>query len=156
MAKEYSGKLERSPTHLLHRAGQCAYEIFQLEVKGGDVTPRQIAVLMMVASHEGLSQTRLVELTGIDRSTLADIVRRLQRKGLLHRRRTREDARAYAVKLTEEGRQILKSAAPISDRVDERILEALPPASREKFLDDLTTIVERLQRIAPEGGTSKE
>jgi DNA-binding MarR family transcriptional regulator len=149
MAKEYSGKLDRSPTHLLHRAGQCAYEIFQLEVQGGDVTPRQIAVLMMVASNEGLSQTRLVELTGIDRSTLADIVRRLQRKGLLHRRRTREDARAYAVKLTEEGRQLLKSAAPVSDRVDQRILEALPAASREKFLDDLAMIVERLQRIAP-------
>jgi len=150
MAKEYSGKLDRSPTHLLHRAGQCAYEIFQVEVKGGDVTPRQIAVLMMVAANEGLSQTRLVELTGIDRSTLADILRRLQRKGLLHRRRTREDARAYAVKLTEEGRQILATATPISDRVDQRILEALPAPSREKFLDDLATIVQTLQQIAPE------
>lgn len=156
MAKEYLGKLDRSPTHLLHRAGQCAYEIFQFEVKGGDVTPRQIAVLMMVESHEGLSQTRLVELTGIDRSTLADIVRRLQRKGLLHRRRTREDARAYAVKLAEEGRQLLKSAAPISDRVDERILEALPQANREKFLDDLTTIVESLQRLSPDSPAPSE
>jgi DNA-binding MarR family transcriptional regulator len=150
MATEYLGKLDRSPTHLLHRAGQCAYEIFQMEVKGGDVTPRQIAVLMMVASHEGLSQTRLVELTGIDRSTLADIVRRLQRKGLLHRRRTREDARAYAVKLTEEGRQILKTATPISERVDQRILEALPETNRDKFLDDLSTIVETLQRLSPD------
>lgn len=150
MATEYLEKLDRSPTHLLHRAGQCAYEIFQMEVKGGDVTPRQIAVLMMVASHEGLSQTRLVELTGIDRSTLADIVRRLQRKGLLHRRRTREDARAYAVKLTEEGRQILKTATPISERVDQRILEALPETNRDKFLDDLSTIVETLQRLSPD------
>lgn len=149
MSKDYSVKLDRSPTHLLHRAGQCAYEIFQTEVNGGDVTPRQIAVLMMVASHEGLSQTKLVELTGIDRSTLADIVRRLQRKGPLHRRRTREDARAYAVKLTEEGRQLLSTAAPISDRVDERILQALPATNRDKFLDDLATIVETLQRLAP-------
>lgn len=149
MSKDYLGKLNRSPTHLLHRAGQCAYEIFQMETKGGDVTPRQIAVLMMVAVNEGVSQTRLVELTGIDRSTLADIVRRLQRKGLLNRRRTREDARAYAVKLTDEGREILKTSAPIADRVDERILEVLPTASREKFLEDLTTIVDTLQRLSP-------
>jgi DNA-binding MarR family transcriptional regulator len=49
--------------------------------------------------NEGLSQTGIVARTGIDRSTLADLVRRLQRKGLLQRRRTKDDARAYAVKM---------------------------------------------------------
>ena len=77
-------------------------------MKDGDLTPRQLAVLVTVANNEGLSQTGLVDRTGIDRSTLADIVRRLQRKGLLQRRRTKEDARAYAVKLTDEGRRVLR------------------------------------------------
>ena len=63
-------------------------------MKDGDLTPRQLAVLVTVAQNEGLSQTGLVDRTGIDRSTLADIVRRMQRKGLLQRRRTKEDARA--------------------------------------------------------------
>jgi len=148
MAKEYLDKLRKSPIHLLHRAGQCAYEVFQTEIKEGDLTPRQLAVLMTVASHEGLSQTGLVDLTGIDRSTLADIVRRMQRKGLLQRRRTREDARAYAVKLTDEGKAVLNSATPLSERVDQRILEALPAASRQKFLEDLTTIVDALHTIS--------
>ena len=80
---------------------------------------------MTVAQNEGLSQTGLVDRTGIDRSTLADIVRRMQRKGLLQRRRTKEDARAYAVKLTDEGRRVLRIAEPLSKRVDERILDAL-------------------------------
>jgi DNA-binding MarR family transcriptional regulator len=150
MAKEYLDKLQRSPIHLLHRAGQCAYEIFQTEVKEGDLTPRQLAVLMAVASNEGLSQTGLVDLTGIDRSTLADIVRRMQRKGLLQRRRTREDARAYAVKLTEDGKQVLSMAAPLAERVDQRVLRALPAESREKFLNDLHAIVEALQTLTPE------
>lgn len=65
-----------------------------------ELTPRQLAVLISVAGHPGLNQTQLVKLTGTDRSTLADLVKRLQRKGLLQRRRTREDARAYSVKLT--------------------------------------------------------
>jgi DNA-binding MarR family transcriptional regulator len=47
-------------------------------MKDGDLTPRQLAVLVTVANNEGLSQTGLVDRTGIDRSTLADIVRRLQ------------------------------------------------------------------------------
>ena len=121
-----SDRLSRSPIHLLHRAGQCAGDIFHAEMKDGDLTPRQLAVLVTVASNEGLSQTGLVERTGIDRSTLADIVRRMQRKGLLQRRRTREDARAYAVKLTDEGRRVLRVAEPLAKRVDERILDALP------------------------------
>ena len=147
---EKSDRLSRSPIHMLHRAGQCAGDIFHGEMKDGDLTPRQYAVLVTVAAHEGLSQTGLVDRTGIDRSTLADIVRRMLKKGLLQRRRTKDDARAYAVKLTEEGRRLVKLAEPLSRRVDERILEALSPKQREQFLDDLEIIVEALGKMTPE------
>ena len=141
-------RLERSPIHLLHRASQCASDAFQGEVGEGDLTPRQYAVLVAVSQNEGLSQTQLVDSTGIDRSTLADIVRRMQKKGLLQRRRTREDARAYAVKLTDEGRRMLRAAEPLAKRVDERILDALPGQQREHFVDDLSTsIVEALGKL---------
>jgi DNA-binding MarR family transcriptional regulator len=146
---EKQDRLNRSPVHLLHRAGQCAGDIFHGEMQEADLTPRQFAVLLTVANNEGLSQTGLVERTGVDRSTLADIVRRLLKKGLLQRRRTREDARAYSVKLTEEGRKVVKNTDPVARRVDDRILDALPPKQREQFLDDLETIVERLSKMMP-------
>jgi MarR family transcriptional regulator, temperature-dependent positive regulator of motility len=140
-----ANRLDRSPVQLLHRAGQCAGDIFHAEMKVGGLTPRQLAILVTVAQNEGLSQTGLVDRTGIDRSTLADIVRRLQRKGLLQRRRTREDARAYAVKLTDEGRRMLRTAEPLAKKVDERILDALPGKQRGQFIDDLLAIVTILQ-----------
>jgi MarR family transcriptional regulator, temperature-dependent positive regulator of motility len=146
-------RLERSPIHLLHRAGQCASDVFQGEMGEGDLTPRQYAVLVAVSQNEGLSQTSLVEKTGVDRSTLADIVRRMLKKGLLQRRRTKDDARAYAVKLTDEGWRILKAADPLAKRVDEKILAALPGQQRERFLQDLTLIVEALGTLQTE--TSK-
>ena len=150
MAREpASNRLDRSPLHLLHRAGQCAAEIFQAELGSGDLTPRQYAVLLTVSSNEGLSQTHLVDRTGIDRSTLADIVRRMLKKGLLQRRRTKEDARAYAVKLTDEGWRVLKSAEPLTRKVDERILSALPTNQRDRLLQDLNAIVQVLGRIPP-------
>ncbi len=153
MAKDTSAReaspnrLDRSPIHQLHRAGQCAGDIFQAEMGGDDLTPRQYAVLLTVSQNEGLSQTHLVDKTGIDRSTLADIVRRMLRKGLLSRRRTKEDARAYAVKLTEEGWRTLKTADPVVKRVDDRILSALPASQRERFLTDLATIVRALGKM---------
>lgn len=147
MAKESANnRLERSPLHLLHRAGQCAAEMFQIELGSDDLTPRQYAVLLTVSQNEGLSQTQLVDLTGIDRSTLADVVRRMLKKGLLQRRRTREDARAYSVKLTDEGTRVLKSHDPLARRVDERILASLPGTQRDRFLQDLNAIVEALVR----------
>ncbi len=148
MARETpANRLERSPLHLLHRAGQCAAELFQIELGSGDITPRQFAVLATVSQNEGLSQTHLVERTGIDRSTLADVVRRMLKKGLLQRRRTREDARAYAVKLTEEGWRVLKSVDPLARKVDDKILSALPAGQRDKLLQDLNAIVQVLGRM---------
>lgn len=153
MAKEASLKpgsvnqLDQSPIHQLHRAGQCAADIFQAEMGLDDLTPRQYAVLLTVSQNEGLSQTQLVDKTGIDRSTLADIVRRMLKKGLLSRRRTREDARAYAVKLTDEGWRSLKAADPVAKRVDERILSALPAQQRDRFLSDLNMIVQALGKF---------
>lgn len=148
MAREIAtNRLERSPLHLLHRAGQCAADVFQTELGSGEITPRQFAVLVTVSQNEGLSQTHLVERTGIDRSTLADIVRRMLKKGLLQRRRTREDARAYAVKLTEEGWRVLRSVDPLARKVDERILASLPASQRDKLLQDLNAIVITLGRL---------
>ena len=146
----HSDRLRRSPSHLLHRAGQCAGDVFHAEMSDADLTPRQFAVLVTVSQHEGVSQTGLVERTGIDRSTLADIVSRMLKKGLLQRRRTKEDARAYAVKLTEEGRRILRSSDPLAKKVDERILEALPSKQREQFIGLLLSIVDRLQGLPSE------
>jgi MarR family transcriptional regulator, temperature-dependent positive regulator of motility len=143
------GELTRSPIHLLHRASQAVEDAFASEVEIESLTPRQLAVLKTIAQHEGLSQTGIVDHTGIDRSTLADIVRRLQKKGLLQRRRTKEDARAYAVKLTEEGRRVLRTVEPLAKRVDRRALDALPANRREEFMRALASIVSTLERTAP-------
>lgn len=146
-----SSDLDRSPIHLLHRAYQSAGEVFQAEVKIGSLTPRQLAVLLAIAENEGLSQTGVVERTGIDRSTVAEMIRRMQRKGLLQRRRTREDARAYALKLTDEGKRVLRAAEPLSKTVDSRVLNALPSGHREQFINALRAIVAALQPMVGTG-----
>lgn len=133
-----------SPLHLLHRAGQIADVLFSKEIGATDMTPRQFAVLSCVASQADLSQADIVARTGIDRSTLADVVRRLSRQGLLERQRTREDARRYAVRLTDKGREMLAATKPAAMTADEQILSILQPEERAKFLDALRQIVETM------------
>jgi DNA-binding MarR family transcriptional regulator len=141
MAAKNNNQLERSATHLIHRAGQCATDIFQAEARESGLTPRQFAVLMTIAEGEGLTQTDLVDRTGIDRSTLADIVARLLSRGFIHRRRAKEDGRAYAIKLTSQGWKGLRDAEPAAAATDSRLLAALPAAKRQEFLDILALIV---------------
>ncbi len=141
-----------SALHLLHRAGQCADELFAVSIGDSALPPRQYAVLRAVDGNDEPSQTTLVEMTGIARSTLADIVRRLVEKGLLSRKRTRRDARMYAVRLTEKGQAALRRAEPVARSTDERLLSAIPQREREVFLDALNRIV---QMIGNTGGVKR-
>ena len=137
--------LMNSALHLLHRAGQRADELFSATMGHNDLTPRQFAVLKSVAKSEDLSQTALVQDTGIDRSTLADIVRRLIKKGLLQRRRTSHDARMYAVRLTSSGRDLLKAAEPAARTTEEQLLSVLPVRQRSAMIEALSTLVTALE-----------
>lgn len=134
--------------HLLHRAGQCADDLFAAATAGSDLTPRQFAVLKAVAATQSPSQTTLVEMTGIDRSTLADIVRRLVEKKLLQRRRTREDARTYAVRLTDKGQAALATTEPAARATEDRLLASIPASERQAFLQSLCSIVEAIGPVA--------
>lgn len=127
--------------HLLHRVGQVADELCARRLDGSALTPRQYVVLTVVASRQAVSQSDIVTATGIDRSTLADIVRRLVDRGLVARRRSKVDARAYDVRLTANGQSVLRAAQPEVDRVEDLMLRTLPPSKRADFTDALSTLV---------------
>jgi DNA-binding MarR family transcriptional regulator len=134
--------------HLLHRAGQCADELFSLNLSAGSMTPRQFAVLKAIAVSTEPSQTTLVEITGVDRSTIADIVRRLVERGLVQRRRTRRDARMYALRLTVKGAAALRATEPAAQTTDDKLLASLGAAEREAFVQSLAKIVASIGPIS--------
>lgn len=142
--------LDRSPSHLLHRAVQLALDIYAEELGAGAVTQRQYAVLAAAAEHDGSTQTDLVRLTGIDRSTMAEMAARLIGKGLLERRRSPFDARANAVSVTEMGRAVLEQARPKMAQADARLLKLISGGGRRQafvgLLQDLIDGAELQER----------
>lgn len=150
MAKGKSGAkggataLERSPSHLLHKALQRALDIYAEEFGAGAITQRQFAVLAAAAEHEGATQADLVRTTGIDRSTLADMATRMIAKGLLQRERSTLDARANAVSLTASGRAALEAAKPKMATADARLLKLIGGGGRRTaFVDLLRDLVKK-------------
>jgi DNA-binding MarR family transcriptional regulator len=140
----YGAQMRTSPLHLLHRAEQAASRVFH-DGALGFVTPRQLAVLITVAENEGGNLTGVIQRTGMDRSTTSELVGRMARMGLLHKRRSRQDTRAFVLKLTDEGRKLLKDAEPVARNIDAALLQTLPQARREPFLEALRAIVARLE-----------
>jgi DNA-binding MarR family transcriptional regulator len=135
-----SGTLADSPSHLMHRALQLALDVYAEELGTDGPTQRQFAVMEAVSVKEGLTQTDLVKATGIDRSTLADLVSRMTAKGLLTRERSTLDARAKAVRLSAEGQALLDAARPKVEAADRRIMGLLPKGKRDGFLDLLSEL----------------
>ena len=132
--------LSQSPSHLLRRCVQYANDLFSRESSVSDLTKQQFTVLAAVEQNEGISQTDLVALTGIDRSTLAEMIRRMIDKGLLDRERTESDQRANAVRIAAGGKKALRSARSASERVERTLLSSLSSSDRSKFLKMLSTV----------------
>lgn len=141
--------LRSSLLHNLHRVSQLATDRFANALSDDDQTFRQIVVLAAISARDGASQTDLVDDTGVDRSTLADIVRRLVKRGLASRRRSRTDARANVVRLTEEGGRVLAKALPVIEAVEADLLAVLPARRREALGEALVTVLDAHSKPVP-------
>ncbi|HTO40769.1 MAG TPA: MarR family transcriptional regulator [Rhizomicrobium sp.] len=144
-------ELADAPSHLIRRCQQYYGDLYAREAGAHDLTKQQFTVLAALEHNEGVSQTALVEMTGIDRSTLAEMVRRMLEKDLISRERTEEDARANSVSITAFGRKSLRGARTASDRAERALLDALPAAERARFVKSLAAIAEAASLMEQNG-----
>ncbi|GBQ13014.1 transcriptional regulator [Komagataeibacter rhaeticus DSM 16663] len=89
----------------------------------------------------GLDQSELTQEVGVDRATLANVLARLEKRGLVRRERTVHDRRLKQVHLTPDGVTLLAEMAEPARRAHARTIAALTGADREAFLDGLTRLV---------------
>lgn len=143
--------LSEAPSHLIRRCQQFYGDLYAREAGARELTKQQFTLLAALEQNEGASQTALVEITGIDRSTLAEMVRRMLERGLITRERTEEDARANAVAISPSGRKALRSARNAADRAERALLEALPAADRQRFVKALREIAQAAEALAANG-----
>lgn len=133
--------LSKSASHLLHRAGQIAATQSMGVLKSAGLTDRQFALLCVLAENEGVSQSRLVEITGIDRSTLAEMAMRMEKEGFIKRRKSKHDARARSVSMMAKGRRALDKAMPGMKAADAALLSLLPSTRQSALLSGLARLV---------------
>jgi DNA-binding MarR family transcriptional regulator len=118
------------PGHLIRRAHQISTALFAEECAGFDLTSVQYAALVAIRANPEVDATRLSALIAFDRSTLGDVLERLEAKGWVLRSPSPTDRRAKLLRLTLEGERLLRAVEPAVRRVQQRLLEPLAPADR--------------------------
>src|SRR4051794_29792738 len=119
--------LYAKPGHLIRRCQQIATAIFLEETSSFGITPVQYAALTAVARYPSIDATRLSQLVAFDRSTLGNVLERLEQKKLVKRTSGSKDRRIKKISLTPAGRALLEDIEGAVDRAQERMLEPLSP-----------------------------
>src|ERR1700760_1836767 len=131
-----------APGYLFRRMQQIAVAIFVEECKAFDLTPVQYAALIAIHTHPGIDATRLSAVIAFDRSTLGNVIERLEAKRLIERKPSPEDKRVKLLYLTKPGAALLREIVPSVDRAQARMLQPLRPADRKALLALLEEIVD--------------
>lgn len=132
----------RVPGHLIRLAQQTHTALWADRI-GTVLTGPQYAALYVVSRWPGINQRQLGELAALDKSTTADLVARLFKRGLLERRQDPVDARSQVLEITEPARSTLAEVDPKVETVQEMLLEPLPASERQAFLRDMGRVVIR-------------
>jgi DNA-binding MarR family transcriptional regulator len=132
----------QKPGHLIRRAQQIAVSIFLEECAPTDITPVQYAAMVALRDNPGIDATRLSALVAFDRSTVGNVLERLEGKGLVLRIGNKNDKRVKILFLSPKGATALRKVEPFVKRAQERILAPLAPEDRETFMRMLSQLVE--------------
>lgn len=130
------------PGHLIRRAQQIAVAMFMEECAWFAITPVQYAALVAIRENPDVDATRLSALVAFDRSTLGDVLERLEARRLIERTASSQDKRVKILRLSREGARTLRDIAPAVAKAQERILAPLKPGDRRRFMALLAQIVE--------------
>jgi DNA-binding MarR family transcriptional regulator len=139
--KTTSFPLASRPGFLIRRLHQIHLSLFVEECASFRVTPVQYSILTAVAAQPGLEQAALAQEVGVDRATLANVVARLAKRGLVRRLQGKRDRRLKHVLPTAACERLLDRMEGPARRAHERTIDSLAGRQRTEFLKALSRLV---------------
>ena len=130
------------PGYLVRRLHQIHVGLFTEECGNEDITPVQFGMLSALDNDEEMDQLTLSTAVGVDRVSGADVIRRLERRGLLERNSSEKDKRAKLIKITDAGKMYVNQVSPLMARAQAKLVEPLTADEREEFLRLIKKLVD--------------
>jgi len=124
-------KLQDETFHLLRQLFQQHTSRWQQALP--ELTKPQYAVMRVIAEHPAIEQVSLMDAAVSTKATMAEMLSRMEKRGLVLREHDPSDKRRRFVYLTEEGKRLLEKSRPVGDSVDAVFLNKLSAKEREQF-----------------------
>jgi len=134
--------LWRRPGFLLRRAHQIHQALFLEECAEFNLTPIQYGILTELHDHSpGPDQITLARELGIDRTNVADVLQRLEKRGLIARQTAEHDKRMKLVNLTPKGEEVRSAMFDAMKTSQKRFMAPLSEREQIIFIDLLLKLV---------------
>ncbi|MFC7891471.1 MarR family winged helix-turn-helix transcriptional regulator [Streptomyces sp. NPDC057381] len=138
--------LTTHPGHLARRLQQAHYLLWNTMVSEETTSP-QFAVLNALVAEPGLDQRTAGERVGLDRSTIAEVITRLGRRGLLDKVRDPRDGRRFLLRPTDEGRRVHRKLAVRTARMNQVFLAPLSADEQTVFFDLIRRVADAAEGL---------
>jgi DNA-binding MarR family transcriptional regulator len=129
----------------IRRAQLAVYDDFIRSLALWDITPPRFSALVIIGNNPGLKLTELANVLAVARSGAVILADTLEARGLVERRDSATDRRAWGLHLTRAGRALLEKTTLAVREQDERVGAPLTAAERETLLRLLRKVA-RLDR----------
>jgi DNA-binding MarR family transcriptional regulator len=131
------GPLEYWVGFNLRMAQESAFQAFSRRSQEIGESPGRFATLTIIARNPGISQTELSHANGRDKSSLTPVVEDLVRRGLVERKRMRQDRRTYRLNLTPAGKKTLTNLTRCARRHERAMDGIIGQRDRKRFIQIL-------------------
>ncbi len=118
----------------LRRAQSANFRQFSKHLGHRNISPGQLGLLYKIQYNSGINQTTLAKEEGVERSTLGEVIDRLEKRKLVERRRDESDRRAYALYLTKNGENFLTEITPELYSAEQELRKKLTKKEQNKLL----------------------
>ncbi len=129
------------PGFLIRRLHQIHVAMFLESCEEFNVTPVQFGVLTVLNTQDVLDQVTIANSIGVDRNTAADVIRRLEARGLLTRPASVTDKRAKLAKITSKGRKFVASVQPAMITAQRKFTNPLTREENEVLMSLLRKLI---------------
>lgn len=109
-----------------------------------DITYSQYLVMMVLWENDGLTVSHIGDKLFLDSGTLTPLLKRLEAKGFIVRKRKKEDERVVEAFLTEVGKQLQQKACEIPKKIQQKI--GIEPEDLIQLKDTIQKILSKIER----------
>lgn len=137
--------------HLLRRLfiiQRLHFRILQEELEKQDIHPGQPPMLILIQKSEGINQNEIARKLSVRAATVAIMLRRMEKAGLIQRRQDEKDKRIQHVFLTEKGRKICELLKEQAERIEKMATEGLSENEKEELARLLDHVIANFRRSA--------